>query len=393
MRKRVAYVFYFLVSAMGCIWQVHKISNEYFQYEVVSQLQIVRPRVTRPSSLMICFRLADIMKQPQNMSTVSSIFEMTPKPEAIVNGCTVREKLGYEIESYKSDRITCTHIFLVTKFIKQRYLCYSFVFRDHRTYMMRYLTNSLQSFRFYSIYLNRLFDQSNYIYFFVESNKTSFGLSDSFTEHYRTSVNATGHSNSNYVTVSYRRFESHLLKPPYKTECFDYRSKGLDSASECYDLCMSSKGLETLNKIPFEIAITQPLDVRMISGYDLKTNASHKTALKAIEAICEKSCQRIDCFIEDYSPKIVATSTSNELSFELYAPNQPEVVTTFLPIANIVDYITLALSCISFWFGWSPMYFLRKLKPLEKCTRHNRKWLKTRKLTRNFETACPPKLD
>ena len=365
-RVNFAILIYFSIAALGCIWQIEKISHQYFDYEVVTQLEIKRPKHTTPPSLTICFRLPDVLPGVSQSLSLEKIYSLTPSVERMFNGCTIRKPGGFLLDTLKGNKSACETLFKIEKFIKQRYVCYTFSLRAKREFAVRHLTNSLDSCRFYSIYLEEKFSSANYVYFFLTS-KRMYGLSNSFTEHFRRiRDNITGHATANYVTISYRKFVSHLMKPPYKTMCVDYPKIGFESASECYDECLKNSAVDGLQKLPFEAALYEAVDLPLISKSDL-ANANLSNALHKFEKQCENKCKQQECLIEDFSPKIIAFSESHMISLEMYASNEPIVITTFLPLSNIIDYVTFVLSCISFWFGWSPLYFMKDINLLDRC--------------------------
>src|SRR5690349_9177872 len=46
----------------------------------------------------------------------------------------------------------------------------------------------------------------------------------------------------------------------------------------------------------------------------------------------------------------------------LMPPDQPDIYISFQPSIEFIDYLTLIVSCVSFWLGFSPFSFLLSVK-------------------------------
>jgi len=110
--------------------------------------------------------------------------------------------------------------------------------------------------------------------------------------------------------------------------------------------------------MPFGVAIYEPSAIKVVSNDDV-ANSSMGKDLYAIEKTCRLKCSQPDCIVEDFSPKVIQSEKLVCGGFELYATNEPDVITEFKEKTSFVDYITMLLSCIGFWFGFSPLFFLR----------------------------------
>lgn len=174
--------------------------------------------------------------------------------------------------------------------------------------------------------------------------------------------------------LSYDYTKSILLKPPYKTNCFDYKTVGLDSHAHCYDNCVFYASIRN-NIISLLIHRRENLDylpVRiMVSNYKCPVRKTGDNVLfnnacdLMIRTKCKVICKRNDCVKEIFEVKLeeitsVLQSEAN-IKIHIIAPNSLSTIITHIPNISLVDYITYLLSCFSFWVGLSPLGFLLHL--------------------------------
>lgn len=166
-------------------------------------------------------------------------------------------------------------------------------------------------------------------------------------------------SNEGY-DVTYVRFVAKLMKPPYDTNCHDYRHDGFESDDHCYDSCLINSTIEMLQKVPFTTLSEFEYPYCPVSREDLK-NETFQKQLTQLELACKHKCERPNCYEEIYIPKVVSVQHKfpRVIQFTLLLPNEPDLIATAQPLITTVDLITYILSCISFWFGFSPLQLVR----------------------------------
>ncbi|KAI1286177.1 Atlastin-1 [Halotydeus destructor] len=197
--------------------------NEYFHYATVTRVSLRRPFATRPPSLVMCLTLVSLVPDYETKSfTVKYMYDATPSTDSLIDQCIILEKNSYELSDWLSTR-ECAQLFVTTKYIKQRYVCYSFDLKNFIIdFKVHHVTNGLHAPRFYKIKLLSPFKGAAYYFLHVTNHELrDHGRSESFTEQFR-SLNQSGYGDHNYVSLTYKAFRSRKLPAPYKTNCRNY---------------------------------------------------------------------------------------------------------------------------------------------------------------------------
>lgn len=372
---RWSLLIYFLLAMLGCLLQVYHISDQFFEYDTVTQLTMRRPINAKPPALILCFFLSQcydpkiVQKYGLNTSdkqlpekiTLDQIFELTPTLQDQFKTCRLRTQ-GYRLSDRMKGNENCKQHFEIVKFYKQRLICFYIKLKDERPFFLEQLYNSIQFAKYYQVTMvgTGLEAATHYMTFVSDSKLRFDGRSDSYEEHNRMLLNeSSGEGNQSFITLTYARYESTLLEKPYKTDCLNYqRQLGFQSKGDCFETCVLKQAITELRKAPFSIAYEEPSPHMILSFDDLKDDAK-AAQLDKVEVFCRSRCSKKDCHKEDFTPKIISSESYTGVGFEIYAPNEPDVITTFVPRTSLVDYITMVFSCIGFWFGFSPLYFFK----------------------------------
>ena len=363
---------YWLFAIVGCAAQIYQISRQYFAYDTVTELTITRPTYVQPPAVLICSRYKDLVINDRMMERVSSeaqnqnltireIFSVTPTTDELITRCKRHSSNTYnDLPLIRN----CSKYFMLEKVFKQNQICYSYDIGSNHTFEYRYLTNGYSGADYFEIHLNSSFlKKSKYMTYYLIPSRMEFrGLSGNFVENYRSLVNSSV-GNRNFVTLSYSVFRSKLLEQPYKSNCLDYKTNGFQSAAQCYEYCVGNRSLQSFNKTSFSIMTSEDdetVDYQSLAESDLSL-ISNNQKLANLEQQCQSKCSKADCVSADFVPKIISAESSKFPGFELYASNEPEIITMFKAKISFVDYLSFALSCTGFWLGFSPLSFLVKM--------------------------------
>ncbi|KAI1300149.1 hypothetical protein HDE_03511 [Halotydeus destructor] len=111
--------------------------------------------------------------------------------------------------------------------------------------------------------------------------------------------------------------------------------------------------------LPFDVAY-DPLNLTRLDE-KMYNNVTMASYIETADAQCLISCKYKDCYAEDHTPVILSSEARDRPFFDLYVSNEPEIITVFLPMFPFMDFLVFTLSCVSFWFGFSPLHFLQNL--------------------------------
>lgn len=375
------------LSLTGLVWQVYYISNTYFDYETVTKVLIIRPKILRPPAVAVCFKryyIRDItsklfsgLSEEQAMIyvrrmnyTAKQIFDNVPSSEEFPGTLEMHSSTNYGIDYYQQNLSQIQ----IRRFMKQNFICYAIRLANDIQFDAKLLTNSFSEPKFYTLSLDfHKHFVSDYIFFFTKPHERSFyGKSDTFAElSLDVQTNAKEFVGKGYITLSYHYYRSIKLPYPYKTECIHYSTLGFESNLHCHESCLVNRTIEKLGKIPFTCLIDEPIDKPLITTVD-NANATFMAQLKKIEMYCDFKCRRVDCIKNEYVPIVLSSSNSSVVMIELYASNSPDVITTFTPLMSVIDFITYVLSCVSFWLGFSPLGSMYTIKEKNRSKRNSR---------------------
>lgn len=379
-------------SLIGCIVQISYISGKYFQYKTVTQLTIARPVVVYVPAVSVCTPYPSLLNVSQlhqhetfysayqrdylsknktefkvdltaHTLTISDVFKLTPSPEQFMKaGCHVDfhdTDNSYLKQSIDND---CALVFDVIKYYKEKFMCYTLRFKpSHNTrgYKYSHISNAFTlSKGFYLLeFPDNQFDNVTLFLFVITSaHQLPRGTSDTFNYMAR-HVNSDKAKIQSYA-FNYGRLVTTLLPPPYETNCHDYTRENYESQAHCYDACFTNSTVKKLNKLPFTALIENPYNIHHLGKQDIKDKVV-KDRIIQLEDACEQLCSRPDCEEETFISKIVAEQrVSNNIRLILVIPNEPDIIAVAEPLLTAVDFITYILSCISFWFGFSPLQLI-----------------------------------
>lgn len=169
----------------------------------------------------------------------------------------------------------------------------------------------------------------------------------------------TSFLNAKFV-ITYQEIEQLLLPSPYETDCIDYTKLGLVSKEYCYEKCHLETWFLNFKSV-------HPLSLIPAGSYLEKVRFASKNETdrleKSIAFYCQERCKKPACFINVFNPiKLGQIVTQRNDKVNLKVSGIPKLRTVYKAQISLIDFITQAFSCISFWFGWAPLPFLLSLK-------------------------------
>ncbi|KAI1300141.1 hypothetical protein HDE_03509 [Halotydeus destructor] len=352
--KSIAEYFIFIAALLGCLLQTGFVSLEYFGYHTLSRVTIQKSTIFSPPTLIVCFQIDKMVdKKIENGNfTVKYVLEKSFKIEEIFHQCKIRDPVTYRMLHHSKE---CNSDYSVLKFVKQRYLCYSFALDKKYQYEAYRITNGYYAPRAHTPILNQSFAYKvDHMCFYTLDHSLGhfYGQSQNYWEQ------ENENSSANFMVLSYRKYEAQTLQAPYDSECTNYTAKGFESQGHCYEHCVSTETISKYDVVPFSVATYEPVDKLYFSEKQFKENDTLLMGALDIEDQCRMKCIRSNCLEITYVPFVVNTSPTDKIHFDFHVTSEPEVNTILVAKFEAMDYAVYVLSCISFWFGFSPLGFM-----------------------------------
>lgn len=355
-----------LIPCSGCFWQLYFIVASYLSYPSITEVTQLFDHNFKPPVMVICtlgFVRGNWPKGGQRWKaqeeTVPTNARSVLESFANINDSTLQsirmKKPFQQDQPFKRGTLESQ------KFFKKRRLCFTIRYCDDIIVSMNSSSTALLFevvFKSANVnleigpFMEVMFYSPRLTPFYCAYGSEAGGVMNYFT--------FNGHNEKQEyleLDLTYEEMEQELLPSPYGTDCFDYARHGLVSKAYCYEKCMARAFVMEGRGIDRTAYILPGSDLENLTFVE-KNDASN-----AFEANCEKSCFRSDCVIHQFKASKMGEKINNqETSIFLSAPSIPKVKIVYKPQINLIDLTTYALSCVSFWFGWSPLPFLLGLK-------------------------------
>lgn len=177
-------------------------------------------------------------------------------------------------------------------------------------------------------------------------------------------------------SFSFDHYRSERLPPPYNTMCKVYSIDGAASQSKRLENCVKHQSNSTFGWIPSDVNVYDnenylmySLTVSSLTGKRL--NGSHEE-FDRISQECKRKTRWVECIKTIFVPRLERKTFHTEaeilstdflsnfdlIRFFLLRPSRPLIVTKSRTVIELIDYVTYVLSSVSFWFAFSPLYFL-----------------------------------
>ena len=352
-RSHVAiYSICLMVSMVGLLYQSTEISVLYFSRQISSDLTISIPHRFKLPALRMCTQQIG-STQPL---VARKFLDIIPSVEQMMISCKLRAHRSYLIEKLNTSSDCVQKLFMV-KFTIQHFTCIHFGMKLDFMQSYHLVKHSPQNA---GLLLEVVLDSS----YFVNVSTMEIAFTDNQWPPTSTPFSVLVSRDiqnpmSTYVFL-WSKYINQLLPPPYPTNCLNYTNNGEQWSQDlCVQRCITNHTKSQLNRAPFTRIIandSSDIDYRIVSISDLE-NKTFAGKLSAIERKCLNSptCIRSNCYEELAMSQFVADKKSEHFKIRIYAPQDPDFVTTYYPKLNLVEYLVYLSSCVGLWLGWSMM--------------------------------------
>lgn len=203
-----------------------------------------------------------------------------------------------------------------------------------------------------------------------------------------------------HITITYTTKITKLTTPPYDTDCQDYRNIGYSSKEACFAQCLAQflerhgfvLASNVLRKDILEnsslvvlpwymkslwmedmslISVDNDTDFTEMMGKINQILPSYQNHWKS----CKAKCRRPDCITEStfpFVPSIVREDGQGltTVILAMLPPMDQITIVSSQPKNQLVDWIIYILSCVNFWYGFTPFSLL---EIVARHTKRNRK--------------------
>lgn len=378
---------YLFCCVIGFLYQIGKISSEYFSYQVSSDLFIQIPVQLDAPDTSICIRYSDVFDTKTyshvnsikidakiattslkhelgKIVTIQDVFNYTPKIGSILSSCLIRLPKNYGYKRY-SESYKCQHLFNVHKFYIQDEVCYMFtlISSKDQTYQYHNLGQALSKPGiFYQVTLSGRFNNTKIGKVVIHRSTwtpfTSISFAPSFNTMTESMERGWKRDMNNKFFATYTMFSQQRLPSPFVSNCLDYEKIGIASRSLCLKECITKESIQFFGLVPFSVISLEPVKRRHMTTLYLYKNSSAEKVLDSLEDKCKLKCHQLDCNNTYFMTKLIPSLTSLEqdgLSFVITAPRSAFYIITNSPASSLTEYLVYVSSCLGIWFGFSFM--------------------------------------
>lgn len=379
-----------VICILGNVYQVIQISELFFRYDAVTIVNIDFPVHFKSSAFTICLYTIDIIRWPEvleqrpelkrqlaadnvsleniestvktwshdlkviydsllvNEQNATDIFKLTLDENDIFFNCTYLSNETYLIEVNPN----CSEVFNIRPFFKECFKCFTFNNINDTTYK-------------YSTTMKAIGKNG-----FVSSIKIRDEIIETRSENapvfFSVSKTIPRSSSSVFITPLYQTvqltidaYESVMLPAPYISKCIDYNLQGLTGDDHCYECCARNDSVKVFNGSLFPgPCLTLRCKDNMMSIYSIikdgNSSENNKNQLMLdIQKRCQTVCRFPHCNKKIVIPSIMSTNVAEDNIFITYVQQTPDILTTFIPTLDVIEYLTQVSSTFGVWAGLS----------------------------------------
>ena len=389
--KNYAYKFVCLLICFGgCSWQLQLICNQYFKYDVITQISILTPDTLEPPSLTTCFPLESVLPKTNNdfigsynsndnlnepicvyNNKTPSINEITDMVKIGVTWEELPNKTSYE-QPY--DRMK------ISKSFHNPRVCYTF---DVNETFPGNWSNSITGEEFYKIDFMANFNTTQLPYtVYIHSIDRTIGSHDTpFIQNLLVLAKSPfssppppgalgqrgtiGGKVEDYTKLTYDKYRSELLTPPYVSDCehYDQTHGHCNSKLRCIEMCVIDGFIEKLGKLPnLSLIGNVTSELALIGEFD-PSNDSLQSTIDHIQWTCAAKYQKQDCVQDKYhlyhgQKSVFTVIQSDAIKIALAPSPKPEIHSIYKPSLLLIDFVVYILSTVGFWLGVAPLSIL-----------------------------------
>lgn len=387
MRKRnllklISNIVFISIVAGGMLYQIESVGELYFQYDTVTKVDIDIAEVSVSRSISACLRYSDLLdyeslakdegrkdwyftgldekriRYYQDHLNVKEIFDNTPQEEEVLDKIILRINGSSRLTEFNHSNVL--DYFNVEKFLYLEYMCYTVTKingSDQVAPYQKIAISSLMSGLVYDITFTSAVQR-------VDSLKIVGHMP--YSRPYRsirsTSTLQRGYSQSKGLVVKnfYEIYQSYFivnnLKPPYETQCFDYREIGFLTRDSCVETCINEEVNTKLKMVPFTFITTNKNTTLDMVCYNDVINDDFARKLFDIEEFCEKEkCKWRACW-EATSVTIVNDYEGGDnFHIRLVLPLTPSYNVFVVALLEFIDFFSYVTSILSTYTGVSAL--------------------------------------
>ena len=393
---------FYLTCALMNVLHIYQICDQYFRYDVTTNIKIDFPEIVEFPSITLCTVLVSLLKWEKMSSDLrrsllqvalpkltneTLLSQMVSDPSLIHPDINIHEKawdkLSYNIYSGLVKEVPISMIFNLTAWFDEIFpvistsgLAYHSLGSDkQKTHEDRRTSGKFQ-FTIDSTFihdrykcwtlnirpeLNKIyFDELRAVYYYPRRFLTSWKAyvkseiqvylhSKGYlinTEDDKNIIGSKFHAITSFVS-----HESVRLEYPYKTNCRDYTKIGFTSRKHCKEMCFKSKTIQKYGAILEDTHAFQ--SDNMFFNQSEYPWTSPPTVLSFL-AQCKTDCEEKDCRSVTYQTEV--TKLPNKLKYSQQWLIPAHNVITFTetqPAMPLVSFLTELLATFGIWMGLS----------------------------------------
>ena len=367
---KISSVVFSFLCLSGFLFQVHEVSELYFQFITTSKTELEIREVDHYQTMMYCPRSVDIFNETHkefgstknliltqdrvenelSNLTIKDILELTPPENSAIKQCVLRQ--GIMLIPEVMDGRDCESFFNVSKLVIGERICYKIMPKIGANFSVgavassKYYTNIV-----YAIRINRNVLASKFAFFISLTANQRHKNDPLDSRSYQAKVLNERTLNESSFSIYGESTEIHRLPPPFDTKCTPGHRR-----EKCYEKCLN-KELALINRLSWSAYHRRKLDIKILTAKDLRNNSISQFVKKAFLQ-CQSLCKtHKDCYTQFSRTSIQEFHTPYNNHFSSMLPSLPHVSLYAVPFVNLIEYIVQLGSCFGMWFGLSIFSF------------------------------------
>ena len=157
--------------------------------------------------------------------------------------------------------------------------------------------------------------------------------------------------NGTDIKTSFQSHKSVLLKYPYKTNCRDYRKFGFTSKAHCKEMCFKSKTIQRYNAL---LEDTHAFESDNMFFNQSQYRWTERSIVRFFYRQCMKDCVERDCRSVTYHKEDTVNAENQTYSAQyIFLEYNVVTFTEAQPAFPLVSFLTELFSTFGFWMGLS----------------------------------------
>lgn len=360
-----------IVCIIGFIYQCYYVSNQYFGFQVISEIYLSKPEQFTPLSVSILIYLPQIT----NFTDLILKNKLTLNHYPAINWREINpNQINPSVEQYLFKIIDSNKwfesLYEPTRFVKASYV------RDPNLYNSRlnsskYLDLKLMlSYRGYLCYTFEYIHDIDYNYddlffertlpwmqiFTLDTRRTKTNI---FYLHQRKTYprgerrNVIWNLANEIYHISYKRKIIQNLPPPYTTNCKDYTLENYEDRSHKVEECFLRQCKKLFGAVCASVIYPKESNLKL----DFINNDTRRTTFSIISEQISKHClkltDQVDCYSEIIVSEVLLKEPSeNSTHIVILPPIDLDIIFKKSPKIIFIDLFIYIGSSMSLWFNF-----------------------------------------